>query len=1726
MKSNRILATVSLFALTTAAGITGARADNVTFDLTGIAPTLTAAAASSSVSTSTQIDSNADITATNSTALVGIPAGAGTHDVEGGLITGNVLLNDVFAEATGNDQGTLVDLYAATGSGVTSAATAASLQANTNTGTATLDATVTGAQVRADVEDIGTGSAITVDGNSLRADVAGNVSDSSVEGDINPALTSVELGQSTLSAAGMISGATALATNTQLNVDIATPTALLTDSRVALQAVVDGTPVSIDGASLSVSDNLARATLTGNDASSTVGIGNGEATTLTGSAGVSNYQANLFLDADADPFTAIVGDDPTTADPAFETVVIEIGDFANDAPIADLTGSSVDFTGNDILASVTGNAAGNAVSLADGINLAGSASATDQINAATSGGSSDVAADLFIQSLQSNAVDAQASVGSPDTDLSMLNVLTEDVFGSTITADGNSSGARATGNAVDNLIEVGDTAVFSGLVGINTLQFADANQNADMTGYMTVDLAGDLNGLGDSAGQVLASAVTVDGNAFYAEAIGNSQSSAFEITGTDVSGTGAQGAQSILSDRSNGTGGVAADFSIASVQVVNGQNVPGTAGADANLETSLDVNIAAQGGIAGSQFTNSSVTASGNEQRALAIGNLSSEAGITIDATTFTGTVGVSNDQTVQNDALLEATIDDVVDSMIEIHVEAETVTDASVAADGNTLSSRVWGNLADASTNAISISGVSVSDGDVAPLLLPSVAVDRTSDFVPITTVDGSFALLNDQSIEDLDEADTTVSIDIVDNIYVEIGGGTADTVIADVTATVNGNAAIASGVLNQATSAIDIDATSLDASSSLVNVQTVADEDDDGDAAYLHVELIDVDLEIHPEGGDAAIANTDLQINGNSLNSVARANIASNSVSVAAQTMTLSAVAAGGSEVSADLGDDTDARGEVTLVNDQFFESMEDLHALIEDSDIYIEANDIYEDGGLTASSWQIDGNATIATAVGNDAANAISLDVGAFDLSGANSAGGGLNGPVATLVSNQRSEDPNEDVEAEVQYLGNYIDVTDMDDGVTGSDLSVSGNQIRANSRSNTVVNQLSAAGTSFNDVVASTPTAELVDTGNGEIVLDQTSFAIASRQVNGFDTYSQLEDNYVGIDAYGIDVIEDSSLTVDSNLLVADARGNDAVNRAVMDFTTNGAQTFVANLQFSTDDDPVAEGQADGIQIVADANDDVGQEFINSSLSASGNAIAALASTNRADNGLTATGTNIVSGSGSAPSSTAEYDVGPDLSVTADFGIINVQGAEDLDDDADSGVYAIIWSDDDDTIIEADADVLISGSVTVDNNLMFAQGIDSAATNTLSLTASANVGVAGDTASATIVSQQILSDDNFVEVDLEDSSIGSIYYGIEDMSDAGSASVSVQGNQMIGEAIGGTVANTLRVSAGAEILGGAGTPTGSVSNGIDDPTTLAADFTILNVQMTAADDGGDADIDTEVDFNEIGIVVGSSLESDSLAVDNNTIAARASGLVSTNRLALEAASASDATAQIANLQRNSFDGSETDVEADAFALAILARVDGGMTDSSISVSGNDVLVTGLGNGALNALSTSAGATLQESSGAGAVLDAGDTTPITVTGADYSVLNFQLVADGGDVDAGIGGVVIGADDLSGASGIDNSAVDVNGNRAIASATGNDVTNALVLNTGTFQHPSSAIANVQTVSDSDVTSSTNTVAIGIGLGGGLIGGTSDNSSFRVRGNAIGASAVGNSAVNSLTSQ
>jgi hypothetical protein len=297
----------------------------------------------------------------------------------------------------------------------------------------------------------------------------------------------------------------------------------------------------------------------------------------------------------------------------------------------------------------------------------------------------------------------------------------------------------------------------------------------------------------------------------------------------------------------------------------------------------------------------------------------------------------------------------------------------------------------------------------------------------------------------------------------------------------------------------------------------------------------------------------------------------------------------------------------------------------------------------------------------------------------------------------------------------------------------------------------------------------------------------------------------------------------------------------------------------------------------------------------------------------------------------------------------------------------------------------------------------------------------------------------------------------------------------------------------------------------------------DFNVVNSQLS----GDTVSITSDIVSSRAGIDITSLSSGDSVTVDNNLVESTARGFVADNTILLGAGASSDATSQLINSQV--IGGAA--INADIDTVDISATFDdaaGAVLNGAVSVSGNDLKATASGNYALNSMTTQAGATLQAST-------AGSVTTgfvLSMFGVDNAVLNSQSNGGGQTpttITATIGGpaepVTIGVDDLSGTGGVDNSAIAVNGNTVLARATGNYAENELTLDTGTFQHPSSAVLNSQSNSGVTISSTVENVTIGIGLvAGGSINGASTNSSFTIRGNNVGSIAIGNSATNSIT--
>lgn len=1719
---NRVFATVSAVAISTAAGISGARADNVLYDLNIASPTITAAAASASVITSNQLDLTTNITSTNTTTVLGSPT-SGTHDVEGGTDPVLVAFNTIFASTTGNDVANLVDLHTATGTSPLNAATVGSLQANLAGGAATLDATVTTGEVRADFEDLGAGGSIVVDTNTIRADATVNSASNTVAGDINPLLSSGELGQSTVTNPGApdeaVAGATVLAANAQLADSIDTPSAVVTTARIGIGATVDGTPDSLDGVNLDLTNNLIRARFLGNTATNSVDVSAGDAVTLVGTAGATNVQ----VASGTDDLTAV-----TSAS------VIELGNTGLTEQIADLDGSSATYSGNDIVAAVGANASSNSVLLESGVSQSGVAVSGDQKNSFDAGtpDTAAVVADLFIQNVQYSPVGTDA-VNEGD-----LTLRIEDVTGSTVDALDSSSGASTTGNSTINDITVANATTFNSIVGVNTIQYGEGLNKAE-SGIKAdgANLSVSVASI-SSTGTIVDSKITTEGNRLYTEATGNANDSTVSISGTSV--TGLDPASETVATRTTTNGSVTADISLLNAQVLDG------GGAQATTISRLRTDISL-GGAAAGEITSSSVSTSSNEISAQAIGNLSTEASIAVDATNVSATVGLANSQTVEDGASLTAQTDSPTTDQSQLLVWGfpSKITDSSINTDTNTFSSTVYGNLSDSTTTSISVSGTTLSDGGS---VLPSATVSRAGA-VTDTTIDAGYSLLSDQSVEDLQGSTVTASSGTVadggqgDLIYVRIGLANTNP-LTDSNFTIDGNTGTVSATLNQATSTATVNgATSLDASTSLVNVQSVADENGTGGSVGIKANQYDADMTLslgaNADGVPESISDTTFTINDNTLLASGRGNLAANTVSVSAQTQSLTNTLTPGDSTVV-LNGSSNAAGETVLVNDQSIVNLVDTGtgagiAVVNDNSDWSMV--VATAGAFSGNDATIDGNAMRIQALGNEASNSLTVDVGSFDLSKADNTGAALNGPIAMLASNQQAQSDNNDnqLSASGSITRGILDLSGVTGAVSGSDISLDSNTMRATARVNYVSNSLSTSGTTVPDVsgAATSPTASVLDTGGDNIVFDASMFGLASSQVNGNDVYAELVGSGGGtpvglrLIANGATTIDGTDLSVSTNTLVAEANGNTGVNALALDFNSNAAQAFLASAQQVTTNDPTIESYAFDIELLANVNGAAAAPALSSStVSLDSNIVAATSSSNRATNTLSTSGTNILSSSdNTSPTTTVDSTSTTVVSTLADIGLVNTQGSADfLAPNEDETVLATV-----DTVnILANVATLNSGTVSVDNNLVLGQSVVHSAGNALTLDASANIGATGDTPSASLTSFQALSDDGSVDAAVSSVTIGAVgTTSIEAMDATTSAAAHANLNTVASVALGGSATNRLTATAGAEILGGVAAPTpvmGAPDSDPAAPITLNADYNLLNVQVGYSDA---QTISSSTTTTTIGFDIGSDLSGDSLTIDNNAVQAQTRGFVADNRLSLSAGSSSDATAQVGNLQvTDGFDGLTADVTTTSVGGSVNAS---GALNSGLTVDGNLVSASSAGNTALNALTTTAAASLQEASGAGATLDLGATTQISVTGAEYAVLNSQTVNDVNGTDglaASITTATIGLDDLSGSTGVDGSSLSVSGNQAVASATGNDAVNALVLNTGTFAHPSGAVANLQSISGSVISASVDTVGVGIGLGGGVISGTSSNSSLKVQGNSIGASAIGNSAVNSLSSQ
>lgn len=1710
----------------------------------------TVAAGSSSVSiNNNQNNDNLDVSAPVTTILMGAPT-SGTHDFNG-LDSVTVDTLKVFSAGTLSTLASpnSISFWAATGSGASSAATIATIQSSEN-GSSVITS-VSDSDIRASSSDLFAGSAQHVTNNLITADATGHDAANVISGDINPALSSTEGGFTGISggptlgnpSTGSMVGASAtalIASVQELSIATSPSTSTVDNSRIGSLVLAIDTTTTVEDTAIDVTGNAINASITGNITDNTVNLDDAldpahtSATTLNGSAGIASEQR--------------IVNTGRTMEARVTASEIEAG-LAAATPISNLTGSAIDFSGNDITASGTGNAASSLVRLGDGISQDGTfpfgaisvtRSSTVLVNGSGSDGNVNVIGDLYVASHQYNQLSVVAGVGDTagDTDDGDLNVLVESAAGSTVDASGNGISALALDNSAANAIVVAGAATLDGLVSLGNGQvLSGGNASASTNGDLAVSVAT----LGSVTGDIAGSTVTVRGNSLSSEADGNVAANSIALDGTDVQSADVNPQFNFVqSTHTLPESRVASDFGLVSGQYAREADIT------ASSTGSILVDAAAVSGAAGSSLSDAGVDVSGNGIGALSVANHVTDNSFTAGGdgslASFDGTVGVisfqvaeGSDATNTDHLSMAATVKGTDDAgggaLVQIASSALATSGSQIHADGNKISARVFGNVVDTGANAIHIDAVAVSDGVPSPTdelstpvatvyrsLTDAVIPNAAPDGLPDTVVQGGFALVNDQSVEDIN-ADALASNPwraavTGDFVSVTAGSSAAGATVTGTEVGIDDNVVTGAITGNQAGSALSVTAESLNATSTLVNTQTFWNEAGGTSSASggMDVAVSGRFLGAVSAGG-TTIADLDAHIDGNSVLGSALVNGATNTVTVDAQQQIVLDVVTGNDVNSIEMGyatvggftaGNTLLRAETGLLNSQEFGDLTEMTVSVSNVGVALSVDDA--GGSLTGSVVTANGNSVTAQALGNDASSGLSLNVGSFDLTDAGSATA-TNGPLGIVANHQRADAGDATISAELNSVGVTVSIAGVDNSATDTVVSADGNSLRALARVNNADNSLAVSGQVYQEAVAATPSVRVLDVASGiEMTTDDLAFGIASYQLNASDASSTSSGASVTVNAGTapdrVAVIDGSALSASGNLMVVETRSNDAVNTATLDFGTNHVSGFVANLQQTGGDGISLSAQSTdgGITIQAD---DTPQALTDNSFDVSGNAIAAIVSANRATNQATASGTNLYSGTGlTTPSAVIAPAGASDVTVAADLSVVNVQGAESTA----SATPDVLSAKVDSTNVLILLDDLRSGSTAIDNNLLLAQATIHGALNEAVLNASADVGAAGEAASAAVVSRQLVASGSSATTTVSNIQMQT---SALDVSNAGSESSAMNGNDLVSAAAGGTATNRLTVDAGAAVTGGtpAVTPVfGTASQ------TLNADFSVLNEQE------GETDVSASTSITWLIAAIGSGSSAfgnnDSLSVDNNAIQASATGFSATNALTVDAGSSSDATGQAGNRQSVTVGAS---LSSTVTSARVQASMFGGSLNSGIEDSNNTVSATTTGNTALNTIEASAGASLQESSGAGGGID--PTTGITVTGADYAVLNWQSAA-GATLSSTMtnGAVMVGN---LGPQGVNDSTVSVEDNNVAATTVVNSAVNGIALNSGTFQHPSAAVSNLQTASGTSASASITNTFVGIN---GPISNTSSNSSFTLRGNSVGATTVGNSASNALS--
>lgn len=821
------------------------------------------------------------------------------------------------------------------------------------------------------------------------------------------------------------------------------------------------------------------------------------------------------------------------------------------------------------------------------------------------------------------------------------------------------------------------------------------------------------------------------------------------------------------------------------------------------------------------------------------------------------------------------------------------------------------------------------------------------------------------------------------------------------------------------------------------------------------------------------APILDTAATVSGNTISTSARANQATDSL----VPDPLAAIAAAGpTRLSA--GDAGVVASSDTLIVDSQRIFGSDVEALLIDAPrIAIDGSDV------TGSRLGVSGNAQEAIALGNDGTSTLTL-------AGAGNTGGGI-------VALQK-------VDATSLIAGRSYGATALTAGtVSASDLSLTGNLLRAIGSGNAVDNALTAraitlAASGDGGVAATVPTS-----GSGDPIVN-AAYAVLSNQQSDATIKARTGD-VDSSPSFGVTLagaVDTSSVANDANGAVAASYGNQSANALALQATSIARDA-------SGEAGPGTLANVTGVQRIGispvtaissgGSSTHVLGDVTGSALSTSRNSIRTQSIGNLASGNLLTVraasldlpGRDVLADGGAG---IAVVSADGTASATAPVSVLNVQ---------DFG-HAMVRTLQIDSPVRLSADGNISASaVNADDNIATGSATGNSATNAVTLDATwlrtaANVG-----------SLQTGDGSVTVAMGAPSSRVGAVITPQGLLTDS---SLSVRGNTSTGTAIGSTAANSLTVTADgiASASDHGKAKAGSLAAGHG----AAADFALANNQKLgepSIDGSSTAQIAAAV-YGQFGVAdARAPTEHSSLTVDGNVQRANALGNTAVDRLAVSATLIAAGDDGAAGTALSSAQYGQANVGA---VSDLNLETGGNLVASSASLSNNSNQALAAVNTVDNGLTVDA-VRIDSATGSDVLAGVGSLGSARIVG-DHVLASTQFAT-------GTASAVARTSLGNGTSGegLDTSSLTIADSVTGADASANRAINAVSVTVGATGNADAGLANSQ-MSDAVVTSTAVTdAAYGVGVSSGAM---VRNSSIAISGNSTTALARGNVADNRLT--